>query len=68
LAGSARGDSRERAWNEREKVPERVSMGYQDHHRELRIGEILLKLKAPVGGKEDLKTPTRRASKKLAVP
>jgi hypothetical protein len=48
-------------------VPDRISTGYQDHHGEAQIGEILLKLKAPVGGEEDFETRTRRTPKKHAV-
>ncbi|HXR35697.1 MAG TPA: hypothetical protein VN754_07100 [Candidatus Binataceae bacterium] len=48
-------------------MPDRVSSGYQDHNGERRIPEILLILKAPVSGEEDLETRARRAPKKLAV-
>lgn len=48
-------------------MPEGVSRCDQDHDGERRIPEILLILKAPVSGQEDLETRARRAPKKFAV-
>jgi hypothetical protein len=48
-------------------MPERVPGRYQDNHSERRVCQILLKLKAPIGGEQHFETIRCRPPEKFSV-